>query len=216
MISAIILAGGSGSRMKNSLPKQLLPLAGKLVLHHSVEFFLKATFVHEVIVVLAQEYRIHCPYPKVVFAEPGLRRQDSLANGFTKLSSGSSYILVHDAARPLMRFEDVQALVEEGKKVGAATLAVPATSTMREADLQGIVTRTPRRDSIWEIQTPQFLTRELLEKGLNKAQLEAIEVTDDVGLAELLDHKIQLVKGSASNFKITMEGDLERAAKLLQ
>jgi len=208
MISAIILAGGQGSRMKSSCVKQLLPFKGKLVLHHSVELFLFSGLVDEVIVVLAQPYRTHCPYQNISFAEPGARRQDSLAHGFAKISPQSKYILVHDAARPLVKLSDIKNLITEGKKAGAATLAVPSKSTLKERDALGHVVKTLPRAHIWEVQTPQFLERSIAERGLTRASAENIAVTDDVSLAELVGHKVKLVEGSYSNIKLTTAEDL--------
>lgn len=214
MISAIILAGGTGSRMKSNCPKQFLPLGEKFVLQHSVELFLFSSIVDEIIVVLASEYRSRLSYDGLLFADPGMRRQDSVANGLSQISSSSQYVLVHDSARPLIQLKDIKALITEGKKTGVAALAVPVKSTMREAKENGFATRTLPRDRLWEIQTPQFLEKKILIQGMNKALREEIEVTDDVALAEIQGHEIKLVQGSYCNFKITTAEDLPIAEML--
>lgn len=212
--SVIILAGGKGSRMKEKLPKQLLFLCGKRILHYSVELFLSLPEVHQVIVVLDSDYHQYCPYP-VQFAKPGLKRQDSVANGLTHVDVDAEYVLVHDAARPLVKKIDIEQLMQACKIHGAASLAVPLKTTIKAINDEEFVTQTLNRDLIWEIQTPQMLKKNLLQKGLEKVLAENIEATDDVTVAELLQHPVKLVKGSYSNLKVTVPEDLITAEAFL-
>jgi 2-C-methyl-D-erythritol 4-phosphate cytidylyltransferase len=205
-ISAILLAGGKGSRMGSPLPKQYLPLGEKPIACHSLEVFLSHPAIMEVIVVCAPEYRSFFSKYDVLFANPGIRRQDSLFNGLK--SASHEWICVHDAARPYLTSELLTRMIGEGKEIGAATLAMPVKNTLKECDRDGFVRSTPDRDYIWEVQTPQLLAKEILLKGFAYADEHHLTVTDDVSLAELINHPVKLVSGSYQNIKITTPEDL--------
>ncbi len=205
-ISAVLLAGGMGARMESPLPKQYLLLNGKPIACHSLEIFLNHPMVEQVIVVCALEFRPHFSRYSVQFADPGARRQDSLFNGLE--IAKHPWVCVHDAARPNLTAELLDRLIEEGKEVGAATLALPVKNTVKECDQNGFVSSTPDRHYIWEVQTPQLLTKEILEKGFAYANTHRLTVTDDVSLAELIGHPVKLVSGSYQNIKITTPEDL--------
>lgn len=205
-ISAILLSGGKGTRMGAPLPKQYLCLDEKPIACHSLEFFLKHPAIAEVIVVCASEYRSFFSHYPVQFADAGERRQDSLFNGLGLAQH--EWVCVHDAARPFLTAELLSRLIEEGKEIGAATLALPVKNTVKECDHEGFVRSTPDRDYIWEVQTPQLLQREILIKGFAYARKHHLTVTDDVSLAELIGHPVKLVPGSYQNIKITTPEDL--------
>lgn len=204
MITGIILAGGKGLRMGGPLPKQYLPFAGKPIACHSVDVFLAHPLIAQVIVVAAEEY--HSFFTSVDFAEPGERRQDSLFNGLMR--ARHEWICVHDAARPFLTEELLTRLIQEGFETGAATLAMPVKNTLKECDAHGFVRNTPERSLMWEVQTPQMVSKAILERGFAHAHAHHITVTDDVSLAELVGHPVKLVKGSYQNIKITTPEDL--------
>lgn len=212
-ISAILLSGGIGSRMGITTPKQYLPLAGKIIALYSYELLCQIDRIKEVIVVCDTEYQPHfkCRH----FAQPGERRQDSLYNGLQHVSTDSDYVLIHDAARPLVKKEDVEALIDAGLECGAACLATPVKMTIKQADLKCMVIQTLPRNSLFEIQTPQILKKDLLIAGFQKAEKQNLTVTDDVSLAELVSHPVKLVMGSYENIKVTTPEDLLFAENVL-
>lgn len=214
-ITVILLAGGFGSRFGGETPKQFLTLHNKPVIFHSLDIFSTMPEVLEVIIVADKKYHgMFKNYPNISFAEPGQRRQDSLYNGLQKVSKSSSWICVHDAARPLITKSLVEELFLEGKKVGAATLGIPSKATIKEALKQKIISKTLNRDTLWEIQTPQFMSKDLLIEGFKIANEKNITVTDDVSLVELLSHPVKIVDGSSKNIKITVKEDFVVAEAL--
>jgi len=212
MISAILLAGGSGTRLQSTTPKQYLPLKGKILACHSLEILLVHPAIAQVIVVCASEYRPHFAAYGVDFAEPGERRQDSLFNGLQLAQCEA--ICVHDAARPFITAEQLTELFAAGEETGAATLAVPMKATVKRGSSNALVIETLPRETLWEIQTPQFLHKNVLAKGFEHADKHNLTVTDDVSLAELIDHPVKLVLGSAKNLKVTTPEDLELCAHI--
>ncbi len=194
-------------------PKQYLPLAGKIIALYSYELLHQLDQVKEVIVVCDTEYQ--SLFKNGIFAQPGERRQDSLFNALQHVCKDSEYVLVHDAARPLVRKEDVEAVIDAGLKFGAACLATPVKMTIKQADQSCMVIQTLPRDSLFEIQTPQVLKKELLIAGFEKAEKQNLTVSDDVSLAELIGHPVKLVMGSYENIKVTTPEDLLLAENVL-
>jgi 2-C-methyl-D-erythritol 4-phosphate cytidylyltransferase len=211
LVSLVLLAGGSGSRMQSEIPKQFLQLKNKGVVFHSLDIFRNIDEIDEIIVVTDDKWRPAFQEYKVVFASPGARRQDSLFNGLQKVSPETKWILVHDAARPLITEKMVRNLIEEGKTHGAATLGVPLKATVKEGNLDKLVARTLDRSLLWEIQTPQFVSKQILIDGFAIANRDNLTVTDDTSLAELCGKPVKLVFGSYSNLKITTPEDIALA-----
>lgn len=215
-ISAILLAGGMGTRMESTIPKQFLKLHQKPVACYSFEIFLQMTEIDEVVVVCSSEFRelfISDSKP-VVFALPGERRQDSVFNGLQ--ASSYDLLCIHDAARPFIDKNLVSKVLVAGQQYGAAAAAVPIKFTIKEVDAHQFVKKTPDRAHIWEIQTPQVLHREILIQGFEQANQNKILVTDDVSLAELIHKQVKLVEGSHTNIKITVPSDLGIAQQFLE
>lgn len=205
-LSLILLAGGKGTRMESSIPKVFLPLKEKPLILHSYELFASMEEIEEIVVVCPEAF--HHYFPKnTLFALPGKERQDSVQNGFTKCSG--EFLLIHDGARPFITREDVQALLTEGLPVGAATLGAPTKNTIKQVNASSLVEKTLDRSLLYEMYTPQLLRRDLLEKGLQKAEGQTF--TDDVALAELLGHPVKIVTGSSRNIKVTTPTDLKLA-----
>jgi 2-C-methyl-D-erythritol 4-phosphate cytidylyltransferase len=217
LISVILLAGGSGMRLRGDVPKQFLLLKGKPVAAHSLELFEAHPDVSEIILVCDVAYHaLFTTYSKVRFAPPGERRQDSVFNGLQVVSSDAHLVCVHDAARPHLSQPDLDAVIQEARIYGAAALATPARYTLRERDAQGNIRCTLDRSQIWEMHTPQCATPDLLKQGFALAQEKNQTVTDEVALIELTGHPVKLVLGSSLNFKITTSDDWKLSTALCQ
>ena len=204
--SAILVAGGRGTRMNSLTPKQFLPLKGKAVVLYSFETLAASPRISEIIVVCDPIYRSLFP-SSTPFAEPGVRRQDTVWNGLQLISPTSEFVLIHDSARPFLHSQDLDNVLDAAEEYGAATLAAPVKNTIKESDENGFIVGTPDRSKLWEVYTPQVFRVPLIRKGFALAQERQITVTDDNALVELIPHPIKLISGSTSNIKITTPED---------
>ncbi|MFA5249798.1 MAG: 2-C-methyl-D-erythritol 4-phosphate cytidylyltransferase [Parachlamydiales bacterium] len=223
-LSLILLSGGKGRRMQNQTPKQYLPLKGKIIAWHSLEFFLKSRLFSEIIIVCAnhdqklfgvfQNKKTLKPSSKnrLVFAAAGAERQLSVFSGLKKVSSSSDLVLIHDSARPFISKKALAKLIQSGLKTGAAALGAPVKNTIKKVK-NGQVIKTLKRDELYEIYTPQAIRPELLKKAFKKLKANQ-KVTDDVSLIELLKHPVTIVEDTTFNLKITTPLDLEIAEKI--
>lgn len=210
MISVILLSGGQGLRLGGALPKQYLNLAGKPIALHSFEKFLAIEEVKEIVVVSERQYINIFQYEtskQILFANPGFRRQDSVYNGIKKLSKEASFVLIHDAARPLIKESDIRKLILEGSSYDASALATPERNTLKKVDSNRNILHTIPREDVWEVQTPQMVKVSLLKEGLELALAKNITLTDDLSAAELIGKIPHLVEGSPLNIKITYPDD---------
>lgn len=212
--SAVIVAGGSGSRMGR--PKQMLPLGGKPVLVRTVEAFLQTPEVKEIVVVTPSENRAELQkrFPGIVFADPGKTRLLSVKNGFLKTSAASQLVAVHDGARPLVESAHISACLQAARQYGAAVLAVPVKDTVKVCE-GGFVQNTLDRAVLWAAQTPQCYRRPVLAEALEKFGQEE-GATDESQLVEKLGIKVRVVPSSYKNNKITTPEDLIFAEALLE
>lgn len=212
--SAVIVAGGSGSRMGR--PKQMLPLGAKPVLVRTVEAFLQTPEIKEIVVVTPPENRAELQkrFPGIVFADPGKTRLLSVKNGFLKTSAASQLVAVHDGARPLVEPAHISACLQAARQYGAAVLAVPVKDTVKVCE-GGFVQNTLDRAVLWAAQTPQCYRRPVLAEALEKFGQEE-GATDESQLVEKLGIKVRVVPSSYKNNKITTQEDLIFAEALLE
>ncbi|MFA6004379.1 MAG: 2-C-methyl-D-erythritol 4-phosphate cytidylyltransferase, partial [Elusimicrobiota bacterium] len=217
-VEAVIVAGGSGSRMGR--PKQFLPLAGKTVVEWSLEAFLSLPEVERVILVTAPEniktYGTRLSGPRVKLVEAGPTRMGSVRNGFQEVAEDTEVVAVHDGARSLITAEIIRATIDEAYDSGAAVPAVQVKDTLKKVtNKQMWISATPARSSFWAAQTPQCYRREVLEEALNRFP-EAAAATDESQLVEKCGQKVRIVPSTYENFKITTPEDLVMAEALLE
>lgn len=212
--SAVIVAGGSGSRMGR--PKQMLPLGAKPVLVRTVEAFLQTPEIKEIVVVTPPENRAELQkrFPGIVFADPGKTRLLSVKNGFLKTSAAFQLVAVHDGARPLVEPAHISACLQAARQYGAAVLTVPVKDTVKVCE-GGFVQNTLDRAVLWAAQTPQCYRRPVLAEALEKFGQEE-GATDESQLVEKLGIKVRVVPSSYKNNKITTPEDLIFAEALLE
>lgn len=218
--SLILLAGGHGQRLGSPTPKQYISIENKLVIEYALAPFLHSDYIESIVIVCEEKYQPlfskYLPEHQIAFALPGKRRQESLENGLYQLKGDNPLVIVHDAARPFIDSKYIEPLLTATVKHGAAILAVPATSTLKEVDEDQMVLKTLNRSKIWEVQTPQASYKKTFLEGIAKVKCEKIEATDDASLVELIDKPVKVVLGDRLNFKITTIADLRLMQCLLQ
>ena len=214
-VSAIIAAGGRGSRFGRSQPKQLQMLAGLPILKRTVDAFLQGYAFDEVVVALPSELAVDPPsyLDSVIVVEGGERRQDSVANAFRAVAPSSQIIVIHDAARPLVSSALIERTIDGAVKHGAAIAALQARDTVKRTDGSRIIRGTIPREEVFLAQTPQAFRVGVLRDALALAST-ASDATDEAMLAEQAGHSVYLVEGDPRNLKITTPGDLEIAERL--
>lgn len=218
----IIPAAGEGQRMDDVIPKQYLKLDDKTILEHSIAVFQQLPEIKEIMVVIAQNdnyWSLLTPGERVSTTAGGVLRIDSVLNGLLALENkavSNDWVLVHDAARPLVRSQDVLKLMESLKEhpVGGL-LATPVRDTLKKSGNKRDIEKTIDRNNLWCALTPQMFRYGLLVKALKHVILDDITVTDEAMAIELLSKKPQLVEGRADNIKITYPADLEFAKAVI-
>jgi 2-C-methyl-D-erythritol 4-phosphate cytidylyltransferase len=222
----IIPAAGVGRRMKSATPKQYLLLNGKPVLEHTLNVFLNHAAISQIVVAISKEDEywptLSVGKQKPVHtAEGGKERCDSVLNGLKYIESQANdddWVLVHDAARPCLRQEDLSLLIEKlsDHKVGGI-LAVPVRDTMKRAHANSkLIDKTVERENLWHALTPQMFRYKMLKDALETALNNNKEITDEASAIELAGFQPELIEGHADNLKITRPEDLELAAFFLR
>lgn len=220
---AIIAAAGSGTRMGVNTPKQYLTLSGKTVLEHTLQRFCDHVAIKGIVVVLPENDHYWktvslATNKKIHTTIGGPKRYHSVLNGLhylEKIANADDWILVHDAARPCVRIEDIDKLILAVQSCpDGAILAVPARDTMKRAkDMQ--IDSTISRDDLWHALTPQMFRLSILKTALEQAIETDIPVTDEAQAIELTGLRPLLVEGHADNIKITHQVDLALAETYL-
>jgi 2-C-methyl-D-erythritol 4-phosphate cytidylyltransferase len=202
---ALLVAAGSGERLGAAKPKAFVVLAGREMYRWSLEA-LEAAGIETVIA-----------------APPGHPLEGGVAGGATRSESvrnalaaapPSDAVIVHDAARPLVRPELFMRCLEALEKADAAIAAIPVTDTIKEAGRDRVVQRTHDRSRLWAVQTPQAFRREALEKALHVRDEVLEQATDDAWLVERQGGRVVVVESTPENLKVTTPHDL-RVAELL-
>ena len=224
-VATIVVAAGEGRRLGAAEPKALVPLAGRPLLLHSLERLSGLPGLLEQVVVVPPGWRARVEerfaaefarwkVSRVV--EGGVRRQDSAAAGFAALSPGVEVVLIHDAARPLVRAPHPARGAAAAARGRAALLAVPLSDTLKREGPEGRVGETLDRRGLWRAQTPQGFRREVYAAAMRRAMKEGGDATDDASLVERAGGAVTLVEGDPSNLKITTAADLRAAEALLR
>ena len=221
--SAIIVAAGIGKRMGADIPKQFLELDNKPILAYTLEAFELSEDIDEIIIVTNEE---NIPYVRDTAALPfkkvkavvagGSERQYSVANGLKAVSKDTETVLIHDGVRPFISRECIHNIIEETKVHGCCVLGMPVKDTVKICSQDGFVETTPKRELLWQAQTPQAFRYDIIVKAHKKAQEDDFLGTDDSMLTERLGCKTKMVMGSYENIKITTPEDLDIGLKILE
>jgi 2-C-methyl-D-erythritol 4-phosphate cytidylyltransferase/2-C-methyl-D-erythritol 2,4-cyclodiphosphate synthase len=219
-VSAIIAAGGRGTRLSADRPKQFLEIAGSSLLELSVSAMASSGLVDEIVVAVPADHleAVRAQFERadkpVVVVAGGRRRQDSVANALARIPQESDIVLVHDAARPFVSHDVIGRTIDAAAQYGAAIAAMPVRDTVKQAgaalvDGSRVIHASLRRDEIFLAQTPQAFRRSLLQEAFDRGG--DLDVTDEAMLAERAGFPVHLVPGDPENIKVTVPDDLERA-----
>lgn len=221
--TAVILAGGSGSRMKSPVKKQYLLMQGKPILCHCIEVFQNCRRIDEIILVCGHGEIDQCretivtPYgfSKVThIVEGGKERYHSVYEGLRAVSD-CRYVLIHDGARPFVDQEMLNRILDNLPKCPACVAGMPVKDTIKLSNDEGYVNRTLPRERLWTIQTPQAFSYPLIRTAydrlleLEKTDNLNVQITDDAMVVEhIAGASVKLIEGSYDNIKITTPEDL--------
>lgn len=220
---AIVAAAGAGERLRAGKVKALVALNGKPLILYALEVLERCAAVYSVILVTPADSQAEVEalleqhaLTKVKRVIPGgAARADSVRNGMAALDDDTEYVLIHDAARPLIDPALVERIITAAYAGGAAIAAMPVKPTIKQVDpVTMTITATPERRALWEAQTPQVFERALLERARQAAG--DTPVTDEAMLVERIGHKVAVVEGSYQNLKVTTSEDLICAEALLR
>lgn len=221
MFSAIILAAGSSTRM-NGANKQLAEIDGVPVFVLSALNFDRSDMVSEVIIAApehqAEQYlgiaksfgirKLKC------VVSGGATRALSVKNALFEVSEKCSHIAIHDGARPLIPTLEIDRVLTDAEKYGAAIAAAPAADTVKLVGTDGCVESTPPRDRLYYAQTPQAFKKELYLECLEKLGSEAETLTDDSALIERCGGSVHITEMTCCNMKITRPDDLAAVSSI--
>ena len=224
--TAIVLAAGQGKRMHRKIQKQFLEIGGKPILYYSMECFQKSPLIQDIILVTGEDMISYCQseivekygFTKVCkVTAGGKERYDSVYAGLL-CCQDTDYVYIHDGARPFVTEELIQRGYEAVKRTNACVMGMPSKDTVKLADPSGYIKETPDRKIVWNIQTPQIFSYDLIRGAYESIRKKDMSnVTDDAMVVEQeTGTKILLVEGSYQNIKITTPEDLAVAEAFLR
>ena len=217
---AIILAGGVGSRMGASVPKQELCLLGKSILAHTIEAFVRAQTIDGIVVVVRageEQYAralLSSSLKHILVVTGGEVRSESARRGV--LAADADFVAIHDAARPLIHPDDIDRVVRTAWQTGAASAVSRVYDTVKEIGKEGEILRTVDRNTLCLASTPQIFQRTLYLEAFSRVGEASAALTDDNMLLEKIGKSVSGVLLKYSNPKITTADDLLLAEFLLE
>lgn len=228
-ITAIVLAAGSGSRMKSKTKKQFMEIKGKPVIWYSLFEFEKSR-VDEIILVTGKEDIDYCK--KEIVEKYNLKkiknvvageseRYESVYNGLKEVTG--NIVLIHDGARPLINNEIIERSIEGTIKSDACVVGVPVKDTIKRANKEGYIIDTPNRSELWITQTPQSFKTDLVKMAYKKMKEElekgntTLNITDDAMVVEeFTTNQVRFVQGDYKNIKVTTPEDIDIAELFIE
>lgn len=200
--------------------KLMAPLAGDPVLKHTANAFIQSEDVAELILVCPEERFDELELLEngtaIKRVDGGADRHNSVSNGLAALDDNSSFVAVHDGARPLISQEQIAATLAAAMKHKAATSARRVTETVKRADADQCISEAVDRENLWLMETPQIFDKALLLEAYRKVEADNTLVTDEVSALQLIGTKTFLVPNPTPNLKITFPEDLALAEIHLQ
>ncbi len=218
-IDVVIPAAGVGSRVGATIPKQYIKLDDKCILEHTILKVMCSKYINNIIIVIGEKDDF---FSKLEIAKSnrikvcigGAERVNSVLSGIYKTTT--DYVMVHDAARPLIRVDDIDKLCKEciNSKCDGGLLVSKVSDTLKQAK-DSVVIKTIDRDDKYRALTPQLFKRDLLISAIEDGLKNNINITDEASAMEFKGHKVKIVEGHGDNFKITTKDDLFIAKAIL-
>ncbi len=222
---AVVPAAGVGKRMNVDIPKQYLEIRGQTLMEHTIQRLLDFPLLEKIVVVLDKDDSYYedirlLRNPRILLTQGGSERYDSVLNGLkvlSELAAGNDWVMVHDVARPCLRRSDLDWLVQQVKDhpVGGL-LGNPVSDTMKRTDVEGRVTETVDRATLWHALTPQMFRIGQLHQALSKAIGDQLPVTDEASAIEYSGLQPVMVEGHPDNIKVTRGTDLALASLYIE
>jgi 2-C-methyl-D-erythritol 4-phosphate cytidylyltransferase len=225
--AVILPAAGRSTRFGDPKQKKIYAeLSGRAVWLRALDPFINRDDVAQTIVAINPEdrelferrYGANVAFLNIRVIDGGAERSDTIARALDLVEPDCNYVAIHDAARPCLTPDLVEAVFATAKEHGAAILATPVADTLKRVDAEGQILETVPRAGLHGAQTPQVFRRDLILRAYaNRASLGASAgVTDDAQLVEAIGHPCRVVEGSPMNIKITTAADLRLAEAILQ
>lgn len=223
-VSVIMPAAGLSLRMGTGVRKPFIMVGEKPVFFYTLEKFCELKRVKDIIFVVNERDRSTViekwaeelkSYKVTKIVTGGERRQDSIYNGLSRLDPDTKIILIHDAVRPLVKKDEIEAVIKCTEEKGAAILASPMKLTVKKVNSNLEIIKTVPRHDLWLAQTPQGFKRDLIVNAYDKIKDTNEEFTDDAEVVEKAGYTVGIVSGSYDNIKITTREDLKLAELLL-
>lgn len=220
---AIIPAGGKGTRVGTSVPKQYIKADGKELIAYTLEVFQKSKLIDEIIIAAGKSYfeKLHNIIKEYNFTkisrliEGGIERQDSVFNALKASSANNKdLIVVHDAARPFLTEDILRSAINKAKLKGNAIVSIAARDTLIKVNK--FDSECVDRKNIYYVQTPQVFRYKILMDSMILAYKDNYISTDESTLIRRAGFKINFVEGSVINFKITTSADMKLFKKLVK
>lgn len=218
-IDVVVPAAGVGKRMRLNIPKQYALLSNKTVLEHTVYALLNCPYVGNVIVGVSAEDEYFDTLeisrnPRVIKGKGGKERSDTVRLNLETVTT--EYVMVHDAARPLISQDDLKKLAVLTKDdVNGAILACKVSDTLKMVSDEKIIKTVPR-ENMYRAYTPQMFKTKLLKQALEHADKNHLAITDDASAMEVLGYEVLIVEGDSGNFKLTTPDDLKLAKLMIE
>jgi 2-C-methyl-D-erythritol 4-phosphate cytidylyltransferase len=209
---------------KPSEKKVFAELEGKAVWLRSVESFVNRPDVGQIVVAISPEdqelferrYRANVAFFDIQVVLGGAERVETVANALKAVDPGRAFVAIHDAARPCVTAEAIDAVFHAAREHGAAILGVPVNDTIKRVGPDGRIVETVPRSRLVRAQTPQVFRADWLREAFAAWSGDPRSITDDAGLIEALGRPCVVVEGSPENLKITTAADLHLAAAILR
>lgn len=224
MNGVVIVAAGTGSRMKKDINKQFIKLKNKEIVAHTIDKFYNSENIDDIVVVIREDEEEYFNknikekygFTNIKVAHGGNERQDSVFNGIKMLKKECEVVLIHDGARPFVTDDIIKRSINKANEHNAIVVGVKVKDTIKVVSDNGNIVDTPNRSYLWAVQTPQVFKYDIITKAYEDAYNNNYYGTDDAMLVERIGYNVKMIEGSYNNIKITTQEDLEFGEQILK